>query len=174
VRGRQQQFEQTALPHTRSLLLFARRLAGDGVTAEDMVQETLLRAWRSFHQFEAGTNVRAWLFRILVNVSNARGRKVARTLETVPLEREPASPAPIRPSERMELIEALDQLPVEQRTALMLAAVEGFTCREIAEILSIPIGTVMSRVGRAREAMRARLAPEPSALAAACSRKESR
>ena len=143
---RQEEFERTALPHLRSLLRFARRLSRNLPEAEDLVQETYLQAWRNFDRFETGTNVRAWLFRILLNAQLQRARKVkpepvaARTDDSL--------------VQRLELLQALDRLPEDQRTVLLLAAVEGFTSREIANILSIPAGTVMSRLSRARQAMR--------------------
>jgi RNA polymerase sigma-70 factor (ECF subfamily) len=154
------EFESVAMPHTAALLRVARRLVSDDTEAEDVVQETLLRAWRGFRQFEAGTNARAWLFRILFNVHHAQGRKLGSSPVTVPLlfENQIRSNEP-GPERGLEVIQALDQLAPEHRTVLLLGVVEGFTCREIAEILSIPAGTVMSRLSRAREALRGRLAP---------------
>jgi RNA polymerase sigma-70 factor (ECF subfamily) len=127
-------------------------------SAEDLVQECLLLAWRSFHQFEPGTNARAWLFRILFNTFYGQGRKLRRAPETVPLTAHIRTTAP-RHDVALEVSEALEGLPVEHRTVLMLGVVEGFTCAEIADILSIPIGTVMSRLSRARRSMRIRLSP---------------
>lgn len=153
------QFEQVAMPHARSLLRFAMRLAGNASSAEDLVQETLLLAWRSFHQLEAGSNARAWLFRILVNVNRGQNRKARSLLATLEV-RQGTSAVCESGSEYLEVTQALDRLGSEHRTVLLLAVVEGFTCREIAEILAVPIGTVMSRLSRAREAMRESLAPE--------------
>jgi RNA polymerase sigma-70 factor (ECF subfamily) len=146
--------------HTRPLLRFARRLTHDPAAAEDLVQETLLRAWRGFGQFQPGTNARAWLFRILMNLLYAENRK----RQSLPTLLAPASdlPAAASPAEFVEVTEALGRLAPDQRTVLLLAVLEGFTCREIAEILGIPMGTVMSRLSRAREAMRDALAaPSP-------------
>jgi RNA polymerase sigma-70 factor (ECF subfamily) len=142
------------MPHTRGLLRVARRLSRDLSSAEDLVQETLLSAWRSFHQFQVGTNERAWLFRILINAAYARGRK----LQAVPISEPPAQ----QPSFTIavEISQALDALSIEHREVLMLGVVEGFTSQEMSEILSIPIGTVMSRMSRARQALRERLAPQ--------------
>lgn len=143
-----------ALPQTRSLLRFARRLTSDSSAAEDLVQETMMRAWRGFDQFRGGTNARAWLFRILLNTFYGQGRKGHLTL------------VPLGDTDRVgsyggnasfEITDALARLPVDQRTVLMLGAVEGFTCREMAEMLHIPMGTVMSRLSRARQAMRTQL-----------------
>ena len=152
--ARQDEFERIALPHTPSLLRVARRLTWDRETAEDLVQETMLAAWRGFARFRAGSNVRAWLFRILMNLFHARGRKAQPAL--MPLGAGD-SRADAKFAESAEVSEALDTLPLEQRTVLLLGVVEGFTCQEMSGILEVPIGTVMSRMARAREAMRARL-----------------
>src|SRR6202167_942677 len=77
VTARQNEFERVAMPHSRSLLRVARRLASDPAAAEDLVQETFFRAWRSFDQFQAGTNMRAWLFRILFHAFYAQGRRIS-------------------------------------------------------------------------------------------------
>jgi RNA polymerase sigma-70 factor (ECF subfamily) len=153
---RQQEFEQIAMPHSRSLLRVARRLTSEPAAAEDLVQETMLLAWRGFWQFRAGTNVRAWLFRILFNAFHARGRKIRATPAMVPLT---ALGSFRSGTDFLDLARALGELAQEHRTVLLLGVVEGFTCREMAEILSVPIGTVMSRLSRAREALRTRLAP---------------
>lgn len=152
--ARQDEFERIALPHTRSLLRVARRLTWDPDSAEDLVQETMLAAWRGFHQFRAGTNARAWLFRILINAFHSRGRKSRPAL--VPLAACDSTADASWPV-GAEINEALEALPVEQRTVLLLGVVEGFTCQEMATILGVPMGTVMSRMARAREAMRGRL-----------------
>ncbi len=144
------------MPHLRSLLRVARRLALDGATPEDLVQETMLLAWRGFHRFQAGSNARAWLFRILLNAFYGEGRKASRT----PAMRH-AFEEGVRPmlQESAEISQALDALSLEHRTVVLLAVVEGFTCQEIAGILNVPIGTVMSRLSRAREELRNSLAP---------------
>jgi RNA polymerase sigma-70 factor (ECF subfamily) len=125
----------------------------DSASAEDLVQETMLLAWRGFPGFQTGTNARAWLFRILFNAFHGANRKAR--LETPPSEES------VRPmlQEAMEIAEALDALSVEQRTVLLLAVVEGFSCQEIAGILDVPIGTVMSRLSRARQELRKSLKP---------------
>lgn len=157
--ARQGEFESIAMPHAASLLRVARRLAPDPATAEDLVQETYLRAWRSFAQFQIGTNIRAWLFRILFNAFYARGRQITAgpivvSLDAPGVEREPRRAAGLSFADAAEVIAALDSLSAEHRTVILLAVVEGFTCREIAEILAVPIGTVMSRLSRGRQAMR--------------------
>jgi RNA polymerase sigma-70 factor, ECF subfamily len=155
VPTRQEQFEQIAMPHLAALLRVARRLTLEPASAEDLVQETMLLAWRGFHSFQIGTNARAWLFRILFNVFHGEGRKAKRTQES------PAGPTSVnaRLQEAAEIAEALEALPVEQRTVLLLCAVEGFTCGEAAGILKAPIGTVMSRLSRARQELRRSLRP---------------
>ncbi len=150
------------MPHTRSLLRVATRLTEDTAAAEDLVQETLLSAWRSFHQFRAGTNARAWLFRILFNAFYGQGRKSRSAPVVVPIgergrERGTGFRAESAHLEAAAVAAALDGLAVEHRTVLMLGVVEGFTCQEMSEILSVPIGTVMSRLSRARQALRLRL-----------------
>lgn len=156
---RQEEFDRTAIPHTRSLLRVARRLSSDLGAAEDLVQESLLLAWRSFHQYQRGTNIRAWLFRIMFNQFHAQARKPEASAILVPLSE--AISSQDRPClDRETLRRALAELAVEHRTVLLLGVVEGFTCQEIAGILSVPIGTVMSRMSRARHALRSRLATE--------------
>jgi RNA polymerase sigma factor (sigma-70 family) len=151
--GRDGDFERVVLPHARSLLRFALRLAGDSFHAEDLVQETLLLAWRGFGRFDPETNAHAWLFRILVNVLRQQKRK-GRTSFRVESLSGADQATPSSNHESLEVMQAFDRLGSDQRAVLLLAAVEGFTCREISEILGIPIGTVMSRLSRAREVMR--------------------
>lgn len=150
---RESDFETVVLPHARSLLRFAIRLNGNSFEAEDLAQETLLLAWRGFGTFEPGTNARAWLFRILINVFRQQKRKGRSSLRTKPLAHavEPAQPSS---QESVEVMQALDLLSSDQRAVLLLAIVEGFSCREVSGILDVPIGTVMSRLSRAREVMR--------------------
>lgn len=145
------EFERLALCHTRSLLRVSRRLTSDPASAEDLVQDCLLLAWKNFHQFRSGTNCRAWLFRILFNAFYARQR--------VPVLILPDQKSTVVPERErdMDILRALGALPIEQRSVLLLGVVEGFTCSEMSEIFSVPIGTVMSRLSRARQAMRARL-----------------
>lgn len=164
VRNRQVEFEQIALPHSASLLRVALRLAADSSTAEDLVQETFLLAWRSFHQFQRGTNARAWLFRILFNAFYGQGRKLRSvpplvSLDMPEMDAEPAGRAGLPFADVAEVSQALGRLSTEHRAVLMLGVVEGFTCQEISGILRVPIGTVMSRLSRARQALRAQLVP---------------
>jgi len=168
------------MPHTRSLLRVARRLASDPTAAEDLVQETMLLAWRNFHQLREGASARPWLFRILMNSFYAHGRKIRSAPSTVSLEaslgpaegerwlKELWTPSPSIAA--ADAARALETLSEEHRTVLLLGVVEGFTCQEIAEILSVPLGTVMSRLSRARRALRLRLEPKPAELK--CAKKE--
>jgi RNA polymerase sigma-70 factor (ECF subfamily) len=157
VSARQDEFERVAMPHTRSLLRVARRLTSEPARAEDLVQQTMLSAWRGFHQFRPGTNARAWLFRILFNAFYAEGRRMRGVV--VPIDAREISAEPAGQQTSVEVAEALDSLAVEHRAVLMLAVVEGFTCQETARILDLPVGTVMSRLSRARDALRAKLTP---------------
>lgn len=173
---RQHEFESDAVPHSQSLLRVARRLTFDPAIAEDLVQETLLRAWRSFDQFEPGTNARAWLFRILFNVFYAQGRKTRSAPLLVPLqppggEASPPNGTDFSALDSAILSAALDELSEEHRAVILLTVIEGFTCREVAGILSLPIGTVMSRLSRARQALRESLAPSPRIFRAQASAK---
>ena len=161
----QREFELIAMPEAPRLLRFARRLTGDASAAEDLVQETLLKAWRSFSQFREGSNIRAWLYQILIHSFYGQGRKIRAAPQTIPLEDRISAGTPF--THKLEVAQAMESLPVEYRSTLFLAVVEGFTCREIAEILSIPIGTVMSRLSRARLALREKLAPERGVATAA-------
>lgn len=153
--AQQEQFERIAIPHLAALLRVARRLTLDPASAEDLVQETMLSAWRGFRNFQPGTNARAWLFRILFNAFHGAGRKAMRLAAA-----QPACPAVAAGlQEAVEIGQALNALSFDQRTVLLLAAVEGFTCQEIAGILDVPMGTVMSRLSRARRQMRQSLKP---------------
>lgn len=182
VTARREEFERVAMPHSRSLLRVARRISSDGSAAEDLVQETLLRAWRGFEQFQTGTNARAWLFRIMFNAFYAQGRKVRSGPVIVPLEQsgaefEPQAQTGLAWTDAVSVTRAVDQLSEEHRAILLLGVVEGFKCREMAEILSLPIGTVMSRLSRARQALRERLMeagsePRESRSSAACAERE--
>ena len=150
---RDSDFERVVLPHAPSLLRFAIRLTGNSFQAEDLVQETLLLAWRGFGQFEPETNAHAWLFRILINAFRQQKRKGSASFATEPLV-EAAKAAQPSSHESVEVMQAFNLLSSDQRAVLLLAIVEGFTCREVSEILEIPIGTVMSRLSRGREIMR--------------------
>ena len=149
------------MPHTDSLLRTALRILKEGPAAEDLVQETLLRAWRAFDQFERGTNCKAWLFRIMLNICNKNHRLARARSVVVPFDDGTARVISLqaRPSQvtTLEVASALDSLSDQHRLVLIMAVVEGFTCKEIAQICSVPIGTVMSRLSRGRAELREKL-----------------
>jgi RNA polymerase sigma-70 factor (ECF subfamily) len=158
-------FEDLAIPLFDQLYNFARWLTQDTSEAEDLVQETYAKALRGFSSFQAGTNFRAWMFRILRN-SFLNSRTGLKT--TVPLGEEEdeimASPDPspegvlIAQADRAEVRQALQDLPIPYREILLLCEVEEMSYEEIAQALGVPMGTVMSRLFRARKAMRSLLA----------------
>lgn len=143
-----EEFERVALPHVRGMLRVALQLVPDRASAEDLVQDALLAAWRSFQRFEQGTDCRAWLFKIMLNLATKRRRRESRFVPLIDVSAQACFPEPV------ETLAALEALSEEHRTVLLLAAVEGFTCKEIAQILDVPIGTVMSRLSRARAELR--------------------
>jgi len=157
-----------AIPRLRR---YARVLTGDSARADDLVQETLARGWEKRRLWIAGSDLRAWLFTIMHNVFVNQRAIAMRDAQNVSLDDDAdgggAWQLPVRASQQahVELIEVmreLSRLPAEQREVLVLAAVEEMRYEEIAEVLSIPIGTVMSRLSRARAKLRRSLA-EPEA-----------
>jgi RNA polymerase sigma-70 factor (ECF subfamily) len=159
---RTDEFEKVALPHLNELYRTAARLLGDGTKAEDVVQETYLHAWKSFARFEPGTNCRAWLFKILVNTIHHHRRnwfnlrRVQESEEILEKTAACAAPVPLRMAQE-EILRALSRLPSDYRTAVLLADVEEFSYKEIAGLLGVPIGTVMSRLSRGRKLLREQL-----------------
>ncbi|PYS92953.1 MAG: RNA polymerase subunit sigma-24 [Acidobacteria bacterium] len=157
-RRRARQFEETALPHLADVYRFARQLA-DEEQAQDLVQDTYLRAWKYFDSFQAGTNCRAWLFRILHNVWTDRFRQSR--LELSLNEQSETAIEPyydwedefMREELSAELEQALAQLPEAYRWAVLLADVEELSYQEIAQVMDCPIGTVMSRINRGRRTL---------------------
>ncbi len=157
------EFETLAMPHRNDLYRTARRTLGSQTEAEDVVQETYLQAWKSFHRFEPGTNIRAWMFKIMFHVIQHHRRKAWR-LVTVKEEEEfvfdqltyePPVPQELHDE---DVLAALDQVPQNYRAVILLADVQEFSYKEIAETLCIPIGTVMSRLNRGRNMLRTYLA----------------
>jgi RNA polymerase sigma-70 factor, ECF subfamily len=154
-------FEELAMPLFDSLYNFARWLAQNQNDAEDLVQETYLKALRSYASFEPGTNFRAWIFQILKNTFLGSCSKLERRM-TLAMDSEEDLPATSATPEALligssdidAVRSAIEQLPVIFREVILLCDVEGASYREIAEILSIPIGTVMSRLARARKMVR--------------------
>ena len=170
------EFVQSTEPLRRELLAHCYRMLGSAGEAEDLVQETYLRAYRGFGGFQEGTNLKAWLYRILtntyINTYRAKKRRPDETeldeVEDLYLYRrigglEAAMAGRSAEDELLERFtdaevkEAIESLPENFRLAVLLADVEGFAYKEIAEILDIPIGTVMSRLHRGRKAMQKRL-----------------
>lgn len=167
-------FEREAMPHTRALFGAAMRLTRNPDDAEDLVQETLLKAYRAFEQFEPGTNCKAWLFRILTNAFINKYRR--RTKERDILEGSerqaaehnlvhlPSKRAFLDPEGHMvdqslgdEVLQALDCVPIDFRTVVVLSDIQGFSYKEIADICDVPVGTVMSRLFRGRRILQERL-----------------
>lgn len=142
-----------------SLRRYARGLAGDRATADDMVQDCLMRALDHERQFR-GENLAGWVFAILANVSRSKLRSARRQPPHGDLS-EVSGTSDADPATRVAIVTALAALSDDQRQVLLLTAVEGFSYRETAEILEIPIGTVMSRIARARTALAARLEGAP-------------
>jgi RNA polymerase sigma-70 factor (ECF subfamily) len=168
-------FEEAALVHADALYGAALRMTRDRADAEDLLQETFLKAFRAYDRFEEGTNLRAWLFRILTNtyISTYRRRQRApeesdlddveelylyRRLAAAGLSRS-AEDAALDRLTAPEVLSALEELPEQFRLAVLLSDVEGFSYKEIAEITDVPIGTVMSRLHRGRKALQRALAP---------------
>jgi RNA polymerase sigma-70 factor, ECF subfamily len=158
-----------AIPRLRR---YARVLTGDSSRADDLVQDTLARAWEKRALWQAGTDLRAWLFTVMHNVfinQRALARREARNV-SLDADSEPGEvwQIAVRPTQQAhvelrEVLQQLGRLPAEQREVLVLAAVEEMKYEEIAAVLDIPVGTVMSRLSRAREKLR-RFAAEPVPL----------
>jgi RNA polymerase sigma-70 factor (ECF subfamily) len=152
-------FEKEAIPHLEALLRTAVRMSGDRARAEDAVQETYLRAWRSFRTYQPDTNCRAWLFRILLNVlKKAAGKKRRDPLAEAEDVEGSNKVIPLFPEgedgNRQDILAAVGHLTPEFRDVLWLVVVEGFSYKETAQMLDIPMGTVMSRLYRARRELR--------------------
>ena len=170
-----QEFAHEALQFAPQLYSAALRMTRNNADADDLVQETYLRAYRSFHTFAEGTNLRAWLFRILtntyINTYRAKQRRVTeselgdiddlylyRRIADVDLASRSAEDTLFELFTDDEVKAALEDLPPQFRLPVLLADVEDFSYKEIADILDIPIGTVMSRLHRGRKQMQKRLA----------------
>jgi RNA polymerase sigma-70 factor, ECF subfamily len=166
--SRNVEFEEMAVPLFEPLYNFACWLAQDRTEAEDLVQESYTKALKGFGSFQRGTNFKAWIFQILRNTFLTSKTGLAAKL-TVPLEQEEDGPSyePVETatpetillanSSKEAVQKAIEQLPIAYREVLLLADLEEFKYAEIAEALRLPIGTVMSRLSRARAAVRAQL-----------------
>jgi len=180
----QADFERDAMPFAPQLYSAALRMTRNPADAEDVVQETFLKAYRAYATFEAGTNLKAWLYRILTNTYINRYRKKKRRPTEVELDEVEdlylykkiggAARGDVAPSAEEEVLEtfvdadvkaAVEALPDNFRMPVLLADVEGFSYKEIADIMDVPIGTVMSRLHRGRKALQQALwqFAEPSA-----------
>ena len=175
------EFEKEVLEHLPSLLGVASRLMRNAPESEDLVQDTVLKALRARDQFESGTNLRAWLLKILTNTFINRYRRgglersvldgpdadpladgwvSASTMESL---RDPESQA-LRPILETEIGKALDELPTDFRLAVVLSDVEDLSYKEISDVMGCPIGTVMSRLHRGRRMLKSRLFDQARSL----------
>ena len=167
-------FEEDALALSDQVYRVARHLAGSREEAEDLVQETYARAFRSWRSFQPGTNLRAWLLRILTNLNIDRGRRQQRSPDTQPLEEgdyflynrlEEAAGSPPSDEDRVverlsqdDIVSALSAVPHDFRDVVVLVDIGDFSYQDAAQILDIPIGTVMSRLHRGRRILKRELA----------------
>ena len=157
-------FEQLAMPHFERLYNFACWLTHDRQEAEDLVQETYVKALKGFSSFQPGTNFRAWIYRILRNafLTSRTGLKATATVpldlegeeDVLPVVGETPESILLQRSDGRLVQQALEQLPVAYREILLLCEVEEMSYQEISDALVIPMGTVMSRLSRARKALR--------------------
>jgi RNA polymerase sigma-70 factor (ECF subfamily) len=156
--NRDEAFEAEILPQARALFGMAYRLTGNAHDAEDLVQETMLRAHRAFDRYQTGTNARAWLFTILHRLRTDALRRRGRRPETVELLDDGPPVPPVHEatltSGHEEIARALEALPESFRSAVVLRDIEEYTYADIAQMLDIPVGTVMSRIHRGRALLR--------------------
>ncbi|MFB6345278.1 MAG: sigma-70 family RNA polymerase sigma factor [bacterium] len=171
---KQEVFGEEALPHLNALYNYARSISHSKQDAEDLVQETFMRAYRYFHQYTPGTNCKAWLFTILRNLYNTNYKQYKKTPDQVHYEAEEEIYEQIvnedltavikDPEEEFfenilpdEIVNAIEDLPEKYRSCIVLSDVEDFSYKEISEILDVPIGTVMSRLHRGRNILKKKL-----------------
>ena len=162
--SKKKEFEDVAIQYMSSLYSVALRMTRNESDAQDLVQDSYLRAYQFFDQFEKGTDVRAWLFKILKNIYINKRHKESRMPQMVDIYNVESFEIPkarVSPENEIfdqllddDITSALESLPVEFRLAVTLSDLEGFSYREIAEILGCPIGTVMSRLHRGRKILR--------------------
>lgn len=156
-------FRQKVEATVPALRRYARALTRDRETADDLVQDTLVRALRSEHLFE-GDDVRGWLYTILTNLNRNRLRALARRPALMPIDENDAPDFAGPESGSRDITRALALLAAEQRETLLLVVLEGLSYREVAAVQAVPIGTVMSRLARARQQIKAYLDGERPAL----------
>ncbi len=171
---KERDFEREAMPHLPALYGAAMRLTRSPADAEDLVQETTLKAFKAFEQFEPGTNCKAWLFRILTNTFINKYRRRVKEREILEgSERTAAQHFLVHPQSKRpsldpenayvdkflsdEVLKALSAVPVDFRTVVVLSDIEGFSYKEVADIAGIPVGTVMSRLFRGRRILQEHL-----------------
>lgn len=169
---KQEDFENEIVPHLDAMYNFALRLTSDPSDAEDLVQDTIVKAFRFFSSYEKGTNAKAWLFRILKNsyINNYRKQskkpnqvdydEVSSFYETIRADRTDTSDLEDKMFRELvddDISQALEELPEDFRTVVLLCDVEGFTYEEIANMLDVPIGTIRSRLHRGRNLLKAQL-----------------
>jgi len=169
---KQEDFNEEIIPHLDAMYNFALRLTTDPNDAEDLVQDTIVKAFRFFSSYEKGTNAKAWLFRILKNsyINNYRKKskqpsqvdydEVSSFYETIRADRTDTSDLEDRMFRELiddDISNALEQLPEDFRTVVLLCDVESFTYEEIANMLDVPIGTIRSRLHRGRNLLKAEL-----------------
>lgn len=167
-------FQREAMPHARALYGAALRLTRSPDDANDLVQETMFKAWRAWASFEEGTNCKAWLFRILTNTfinkyrRKTKERDILEGASKIDAEAElvhiPSKRATLDPEGALadrgladEVLKALEQVPVDFRTVVVLSDIEGFAYQDIADMVGIPVGTVMSRIFRGRRLLQEQL-----------------
>ncbi len=161
-----QEFEREAVPHMDALYNYAVKMTGDSDDASDLIQETYLKAFRFWDKFEKGTNCKAWLFRIMKNTFINTYRKTSKEPDKVDYEEIENFYENIKPSSTDsahlekdiydnllddEMSEAISSLPEDFRTVIILCDIEGYTYDEIADFVDVPVGTVRSRLHRARK-----------------------
>jgi RNA polymerase sigma-70 factor (ECF subfamily) len=169
---KQEDFEEEIVPHLDAMYNFALRLTSDPSNAEDLVQDTIVKAFRFFSSYEKGTNAKAWLFRILKNsyINNYRKQskqpnqvdydEVSEFYETIRADRTDTSDLEDKMFRELvddDISQALEELPEDFRTVVLLCDVEDFTYEEIANMLDVPIGTIRSRLHRGRNLLKAQL-----------------
>ena len=172
LQQRYREFEQEAIPHMDAAYNFALRMTGDEDDADDLVQETFLKAFRFFEKFEKGTNCKAWLFRIMKNSYINDYRKQTKepdkidyedvqnfyeNIKSDQVEMQHYEPDAFTNLLDDEISSAITDLPEDFRTVIILSDIEGFTYEEISDFVDIPVGTVRSRLHRARKMLYAQL-----------------